>query len=208
MFSSLFQTQFLVSASLVTFFMVVFFTLLLLPSILRAGTSVEQTAQAAYGYIIQTIGIFLMTMSGLPAFYAAIGSQAFSSGMYSALLAVFAVGGILFLWQDGAMRKIDYASRMLPHLIFFYVWKLIGVLAMLAAGLSAVFFLLTSTALPANGWWMSYLGLFAYGAIVSWLTFERPIRKSFSSAPMMMKPAMGAHVKKPIAKKPSKKKKK
>ena len=202
----LFDSRMLLTQALVGSLILLVFTLLMLPSILRAGSNAAEVAKACYGYITQTIGIFLMTVSGLPAFYSAFGGASYTSGTYAGLLSVFAVGGLLFLWQDGKMRAIDAASRTLPQLVFTHLWKLIGLIAILAAGLSCVFFLFTNTAPLQPGWWIYYAGLFLYGLLVSWLTFDRPGRRMtipFSS--LSMTPAAG--VKKPVAKKGVKKKK-
>lgn len=207
----LFDTRVLLFEGLIAVLLIMLFTLLMLPSVLKPGSRTEDVAKAAYGYIAQTMGLFLMTVAGLPAFYAAMGWAAYSSGAYAGLLTIFAVGGILFLWQDGVMRKLDPASRLLPQIIFTHVWKLIGLIAVLAAGLSATFFLFTNTAPLTPGWWVMYAGLFLYGVLVSWLTFERPGRRPpvpFNIAPMkplVLVPA--AKVAKPVVKKKAAKKK-
>jgi hypothetical protein len=208
----LFDTRILLFEGLLGILLIMLFTLLMLPSVLKPGSRTEDVAKASYGYIAQTIGLFLMTVAGLPAFYAAMGWAAYSSGAYAGLLTIFAVGGILFLWQDSVLRRLDPASRLLPQIIFTHVWKLIGLIAVLAAGLSAAFFLFTNTAPLTPGWWVMYAGLFLYGVLVSWLTFERPGRHlpvPFNITPMkplVLTPA--AKVKKPIAKKTKTKRRK
>jgi hypothetical protein len=198
--SLLFDTRFLLTEALVGVLVIMLFTLLMIPSILKTGTRTEEVARATYGYIAQTIGIFLMTVSGLPAFYSAFGAETYSSGAYAGLLTIFAVGGLLFLWQDSVIRRIDPASRALPQLIFLYVWKLIGLLAILAAGLSATFFLFDNTQPLQPGWWMLYAGLFLYGVLISWLTFERPAKPLMPFTTKSVKRATAAKVKKPSAK--------
>jgi hypothetical protein len=208
----LFDSRILLAEGVAGVLLIMLFTLLMLPSVLKSGTRTEVVAKATYGYIAQTIGLFLMTVAGLPAFYAAFGWASYSSGAYAGLLTIFAVGGILFLWQDGIIRTLDPASRLLPQIIFTHVWKLIGLLAVLTAGLSGAFFLFTNTAPLTPGWWVMYAGLFLYGVIVSWLTFERPGMRPpvpFNIAPMRpMKMTTAAKVKKPIARKPVKRAKK
>ena len=200
--SLLFDSRLLLTEGLIGVLLIMLFTLLMLPSVLKAGSETEEVAKAAYGYIAQTIGLFLMTVSGLPAFYAAFGWATYSSGAYAGLLTIFAVGGILFLWQDSVLRQIEPASRLLPQIIFSHVWKLIGLLAVLAAGLSGAFFLFTNTAPLTPGWWVMYAGLFLYGVIVSWLTFERPgMRPPVPFSMKSMRMAAAAKVKKPVAKK-------
>jgi hypothetical protein len=202
----LFDSRLLLAEGLVGVLLIMLFTLLMLPSVLKPGTRTEDVAKASYGYIAQTIGLFLMTVSGLPAFYAALGWASYSSGAYAGLLSIFAVGGILFLWQDSVIRRIDPASRLLPKIIFTHVWKLIGLIAVLTAGLSATFFLFTNTNPLTPGWWVMYAGLFLYGVLVSWLTFERPGMRfpaPFNIKPMKMTTA--AKVTKPMAKKKIKK---
>lgn len=203
--SLLFDSQMLFLQALVGTMLVVVFTMLMLPSILRAGSKAEEVAKAAYGYIAQTIGIFLMTVSGLPAFYAAFGYANYSNGVYAGLLTVFAVGGILYLWQDDKMRHVDPASRLLPQVIFIHLWKLIGLVAMLAAGISCAFFLFTNTQTLSSGWWIMYAGLFLYGLLISWLTFERSGTRgglAFRSTPMF---SSASAVKKPSVRKTKKK---
>lgn len=203
--SLLFDTRILLMEGIVGVMLILLFTLLMLPSILKSGTNTEEVAKAVYGYIAQTIGIFLMSVSGLPAFYSAFGSVNFSSGAYAGLLTVFAMGGLLYLWEDDKIRKLDPSSRLLPQVIFIHVWKLIGLLAVLAAGISCTFFLFTNTQTLAPGWWMMYAGLFLYGVLVTWLTFERPGSRApmpFSSFTM----SRAAGVRKPSAKKPVKRK--
>ena len=201
----LFDTRILLMEGLAGVMLILLFTLLMLPSILKAGARTEEVAKAAYGYVAQTIGIFLMTVSGLPAFYSAFGYASFSSGAYAGLLTVFAVGGLLYLWEDDKLRKIDPAAKLLPQVIFVHVWKLLGLIAILAAGLSCVFFLFTNTAALTPGWWVMYAGLFLYGVIVSWLTFERPgMRPPMPFTTLTMSRAAG--IRKPTAKKPTKRK--
>ncbi len=206
----LFDSRILITEGLIAVLLILLFTLLILPSVLRPGAKTEDVARAAYSYIAQTIGLFLMTVAGLPAFMAAIGWTGYSSGAYAGLLTVFAVGGLLFLWQDGALRKIDVHARQLPQLIFMHVWKLIGLLAILVAGLSSAFYIFTNTAPLAPGWWVMYLGLFLYGILVSWLTFDRPHKKIHEHSTVhhfttkSMKAAHAAKVKKPVAKRKKK----
>src|SRR5262249_12264220 len=101
------------------------FAMLFVPSILHKGKPME-VGKAIYCYILQIIGIFLMSVSGLAALHGALGGQLRSSVEYLALLIVFAAGGVLFLWHEMMISSIDAASRAVPAAIYWFMVRLLG----------------------------------------------------------------------------------
>lgn len=176
------------------------FAFLLLARTFESSKDPWKLAQAFFCYIMEIVGIVLMSIGALPTIMAVLGSQGFSPDLYLGLLLVFAAGGILFLWIDQFVRNMDKQTRLLPELIFVYTIKTFGYLSVIFAVLS-LSLSITSGALGTPGWWIVPLVTLAYGMLLSFLTS--------SVAPWQAaSPAKSATTKKAAAKKKTAAKKK
>ncbi len=141
------------------------------PGMLRGGHA-WHTAAAAYHYLAQSLGVILLTAGGVPVVQAVLSGQEIENVSYIALLFVFAIGGLLLLWNDGKLRHIDAASKAVAGALFFYTWKLIGLLVTIFSALS----LLLSIVLGALGAGtdtmvsMTHVTMLVYGLLLSWFT--------------------------------------
>lgn len=174
--------------------------LLSLPSLLSGGVA-KDVATAAYSYIAQSLGIVLMTIGALPSAYAVFAQQPLASGAYVGLLLTFSLGGLLYLRHDTKLSKMPSAAKQGPGVLFFYMWKVVGLVIALFAGLSALLSLSTIGLQEAGDWWINQMVLLLYGLIVSWFTIGS-YTTSVKAAPIMK--ASPAPAKKLIAGKPLK----
>lgn len=191
--------------------------LVALAGIVRGGNAWE-IAYATYCYFAQAVGITLMVTGSVPVVLAVLSSQLLGNDTYVGLLFVFALGGMLFLWHDVKLRGIDASSKAVPGALFFFTWKLIGLMvgayALLTLAMTTVVYLsMPGTAFPVQNA-MVHVTMLALGLGLGWFTqVHRGARPSVTTrtlvAPQM--PAMALKAKKPVAKaapKASKKKKK
>jgi hypothetical protein len=148
------------------------FTIFTLPAAFRQTASADAVCFAAYCYLGQMLGVLLMTAGGLPALYAVFAMQPLSEMTYLGLLLVFAIGGLLFLWNDNHLRTIDPAARTVPGSVFFATWKFIGLLVTVFASLSFVLKLMLVVQLDPR-WWVPHMIMLLYGLILSWFTLHR-----------------------------------
>ncbi len=164
--------------------------LLFIPSMLFPGAKPWMVGKAAYCYILMFIGIFLMSIGGIPAVYGVlqkliIPEATFSTQSYLALLLIFAVGGLTFLWHEHMVVSIDEASRRVCASVFHFTVKLIGYFV---TTLSALAFVLTILFAGRMGviFPVMPLILLVYGLLLSWATrFPASSPQSFQSALMM-----------------------
>src|SRR3989338_4371203 len=91
-----------------------FFALLFIPSILLPGTKPPHVAKAIYCYLLQTVGVLLMSGSGIPAIYAVVTQTEVGGRTYLALLLLFLAGGITFLWHEHLSLQVEKPSRAVP----------------------------------------------------------------------------------------------
>ncbi len=145
--------------------------LLFVPSMLKQGAQVQSVGRAVYSYIGQSIGILLMAVSALPALYAVLARLAYPNSTFTALLFVFAFGGMTFLWHDYLSSTVDPASRQVPFLIHFYTWKLMGLLLILLSSLSLVLQLVfVQGGLLDAASWELHTVLILFGLALCWCT--------------------------------------
>ena len=144
-----------------------FFGLLAVPALLKPGTHLTNVGHALFSYACQTAGIIFMTVGGIPTFYSVLASQSLSSGTYASLLVIFAAGGILYLWHDAALQRIDAASRAVPEMIFACAWKFIGLTDVVLSLLSFMLRILLQNQAPTGGWWIMHLALLLYGVLLT-----------------------------------------
>lgn len=147
------------------------FALLAIPCLLKSGARPADIGKAMLSYAAQTVGILLMTVGGIPTLYTVLASQPLSSGTYSALLFIFATGGLTYLWHDAALLRMDTAAKAIPQMVFACAWKFIGLLIILFALLSLMLRLTLQSASLTPGWWIMHVTLLLYGMILTYASF-------------------------------------
>jgi hypothetical protein len=180
--------------------------LLMLPGLLRPGMNPMDVGRATYAYLAQSFGVLLLSAGGLPIAYALLASVPLTGEMWTGLLLIFAIGGILFLSHDAHAAVIDSASRAVPAAIFFFSWKLIGLIITLLTATSFVVRLIMSNGGGDPQWWVMHIVVLLYGVILSWFThMPTEVRLfSFRSHSLHHKPAHAAAAKPAVAKKKKK----
>jgi hypothetical protein len=166
------------------------FALLFIPSMLTPGARPAGIAKAIYCYVLLTFGIVLMTVSGLPAMYAVLekllfAQDRFTTEIYVALLLIFAAGGLTFLWHETIAATVDEPSRRVCAALFWFLFKMLGYLLMVIAGLSFFLTMLLVREPFTGAWWIMPLLLFLYGLLLSWVTRAPAMSPGqFRSTPM------------------------
>lgn len=163
-----------------------------IPCILSPGARPVSAIKALYCYVLQSVGVALMTTGALPAVYGVLekfttGDERFSAEMYLALLILFSLGGVTFLWHEQMAERIDDGSRRIPALLFWYTFKTLGALLTLLGILSFLFTMLLTRPL-VGPWWITSIVTILYGVLLSWCT-RTP---AASSQPFKMMPLHGA----------------
>lgn len=155
------------------------FALLAIPALLRPGLKTFDVGRALFSYTSQTVGILLMSIGGLPTLFSVLTNQALTNGTYTALLIVFAVGGLTYLWHDAALLRLDPAARAVPRMVFACAWKFLGLLIVLLALLSLVLrFAFMGPPLTQN-FWIMHLILVFYGVLLTHISIApAPLRPS------------------------------
>jgi len=181
--------------------------LVALAGIVRGGNPWE-IAYATYCYFAEAVGIILITTGSLPVLLAVMTGQLLDSETYVGLLFVFAVGGILFLWHDAKLRGVDAASKAVPGALFFFSWKLIGLLLASFALLSLILSVVIETVQLQSA--VMHVTVLIYGVCLSWFTqvndrSRQTVTTRTLGVPAI--PAMALKAKKPVAKAAKKKKK-
>jgi len=184
-----------------------------LAGIIRGGNAWD-VAYATYCYFAQAVGIILIATGSIPVLLAVLSGQLLENDAYIGLLFVFALGGILFLWHDAKLRHVDAAAKTVPGALFFFTWKLIGLLVTSYALLTLVLVTVlyagdTGATFPANHVFV-LLTMLAFGLGLGWFTqVGRTHRPAFGARPMLpITPSMALKAKKPTVKKTAKKRKK
>lgn len=144
-------------------------TLLFIPSMMKNGAQPRKVGEAIFCYLMQSLGILLMTAGALPTLISVLAGVELAGATYFTLLVIFATGGILFLWHDNAVHTIDEASRAVPGAIFLYMFKIIGYAIVLLWVLSLITTLMTGIPEDA-GWWIMPLVMILYGLLLAWCT--------------------------------------
>ncbi len=163
--------------------------LLFIPSLMRGGVQAMSVGKAIYCYLLQIIGVLLMTIGGIPAIYGVLASQAYESNTYLALLIVFACGGFTFLWHDHMIRQTDAPSRAVPHAIYVTLFKLLGYLLTLVSALSLLLTMLLGLGTLLPNWWIMPTITLFYGLLLTWCTRSEGNGSPFQSSPMHARPA-------------------
>ena len=163
--------------------------LLMIPCMLQEGSRPSACIKAIYCYLLQLLGMVLMTIGALPASYGVIGkfatgSEILSAEGYLVLLILFATGGLTYLWHERMAEDIDDASRRVPALLFWYVCKLFGYCLTLSAVLWLILTMLMARDPLPPGWWSSPVILALYGLLLGWCT-RTPMQSGFKTKPMI-----------------------
>lgn len=146
----------------------------LIPCLLSPGIRIGSAIKALYCYIMQTIGVAMMTAGALPAIYGVLdkfsaGADRFSAEVYLTLVIFFSIGGVIFLWHEQMTGHVDDESRMVPALLFWYTFKAIGNVVILI-GLSSFTFMMLLTKSLDGSWWIIPVIAVLYGLLLSWCT--------------------------------------
>jgi hypothetical protein len=174
----------LANAATLALFLLIFFTLLLIPSLFAAHARPEGAAKALYCYLLQGIGILLMTVSGFPAVTSVLSGTSFSPQSYLFLLLVFAAGGLTFLWHERVVASVDIASRAVPSFLYHYALRLLGFFAVLLGIFSVLSPLLSTPFTVSDKWWTGPLVLLLYGIFLLWATRTPASPPPFRAAPI------------------------
>lgn len=205
---ALFQNVGLPYGMLLPVAVVALLSLVALAGIIRGGNPWE-IAYATYCYAAEAVGIILITTGSLPVLLAVLTGQLLGSDTYIGLLFVFATGGIVFLWHDAKLRGIDASARAVPGALFFFSWKLIGLLLASFALLSLILSIVIQTVAFQSA--IMHVTVLAYGVVLGWFTqVQEKARPSVTTRTLT---AIGIKAKKPsfaskVAAKPAAKKKK
>ena len=185
--------------------------LVALAGIMRGGNAWD-VAYATYCYFAQAVGIILIATGSVPVLLAVISSQLLESDVYVGLLFVFALGGILFLWHDAKLRHIDPAAKAVPGALFFFTWKLIGLMITSYSLLTFVVMTFLYATQPGsqfptqNAYVLGTMLLFGLG--LGWFTQVKGSARTITTRTIPFIPSMALKAKKPVAKAAPKKKKK
>jgi len=144
-------------------------SIIFIPSMIVHGAKPLQVGKAIYCYLLQMIGVLLLTLGSLPALYGVLANQNYDSKMYLALLIIFTAGGLTFLWHDNLLRNVDVHSRAVPEAVYRYTLKLIGYASVLISTLSLLIVMLLGSSTTAHWWVLPFLFL-CYGILLSWCT--------------------------------------
>lgn len=177
------------------------FSVALIPCILSPAVRINSAIKALYCYVLQIIGVAMMTAGALPAVFGVLerfstGDEIFSAEMYLVLLILFSIGGVVFLWHERMAERVDDASRRVPALLFWYTFKTIGSLLILVGFLSLIITMLMTRPLT-GAWWIVPVVTMLYGLLLSWCTRTPASSKAFRLIPLHeMKVASAAKKKK------------
>ncbi|MDA1209184.1 MAG: hypothetical protein O2904_04110 [bacterium] len=205
LFSAMFSFVGMFYGFVVPLLVLVFLALVLVPSTLRGNANPRKVAEATFCYLLQSLGVLLMTAGSLPTVISVLAGIQLAGSTYFTLLTIFASGGGLFLWNDHIVRNIDEASREIPETLFLYLYRIIGHLIVFLWTLSFLITIISGTATEA-GWWIMPFVMVCYGGLLVWTTHPiNPIEhESFFS---VMKWKTKATVKSKASKAPHPKKK-
>lgn len=176
----------------VPFLLLLIFSLILLASASVPGAKTGKVALAAFHYIMQGIGVVLMTVGAIPTLVSVLGGPPYPGRIYMSLLWVFLAGGALFLWHEQCTQKIERASVAVVHALFITTVKTIGYAVSLFSALSLLITIALGQYRP--NWWVSPVILFLFGVLLFWSAKESDAAEpSFQSA--ALHPAHKGHKK-------------
>ena len=169
----------LVSILLSILFLLLIFSLVLATSLTRAAARPQAVGEAVYCYLVQSVGIVLMSIGALPTLYSVLSRTPLHSLTYAALLFVFSIGGLIFLWHDYLVSKLPAPSRAVPEAIYHSMWKFIGFTLLVFALLSIILAVLLQSPVHVSS--IALHGILAlYGLVLWWSSQGAPHTAGFS----------------------------
>ena len=145
---------------------------LLIPKLLDHRNP-RDVGQAIFCYLMEGLGLLLMSVGSIPTFIAAFSPRGLQAEVYLGVLLVFATGGLLFLWHDQQIREMDEEVKAIPGAIYFFTIKTIGFLCAVFAALG-IALSITLGAVSQAGWWTAPVVVLLYGCILCWFTSLEP----------------------------------
>src|SRR3989338_7794840 len=174
MFSATFNTMFgfigVFYGVLLPLVLLQFLALLLIPTLLHHKGDAVESGKAIYCLLLEGLGLILLTAGGIPTIYSVLSGSLLQDRQYLALLLIFAVGGLLFLWHDHLMLSVDKSVRALPQAILFFGVRLIGIATIVFSILSLVLAVLLRQGALEPNWWILHTIVFIYGTFLWWCT--------------------------------------
>jgi len=154
----------------IPFLLLALFALILIANTQAQGAKTGKVALAAFHYLMQGVGVILMTIGALPTLVSVLGGPPYPGRVYMSLLWVFLVGGALFLWHEQCAQKIERASVIVVHSLFVTTVRTVGYIVALFSALS----MLITVALGQYSahWWVSPIVLFLFGSLLYWSAKE------------------------------------
>ncbi|MBI2524033.1 hypothetical protein HYW11_02355 [Candidatus Peregrinibacteria bacterium] len=162
----------LVSILLSILFLILIFSLILATSLTREAAKPQAVGEAVYCYLVQSVGIVLMSIGAVPTLYSVLSRTPLQSLTYAALLFVFSIGGLIFLWHDYLVSKLPAPSRAVPEAIYLSMWKFIGFTLLVFSLLSIILNILLQGAFPSSS--LALHGILALYGLVLWWGTQRP----------------------------------
>ena len=133
-------------------FVVLTFTILLIPSLMVPGAKAEGAAKAIGCYIVKTFGLILMTLALVQLVYGLINGNLPQFQTLAALLLMLATGLGLLVHESMTLATVDDASASVVRAVFNHTCVVLGqMLAVIAALSMAMTFFLTQ---QITGWEM------------------------------------------------------
>lgn len=163
----------LLSVLLGILFLLLIFCLILATSLAREAAKPQAVGEAVYCYLVQSVGITLMSIGAVPTLYSVFSRTPLQSLTYAALLFVFSIGGLIFLWHDTLAHRLSPPSRAVPEAIFLSTWKFIGFTLFVFAIISIILNILLRSALPTSSLTLHSI-LALYGLVLWWSTQNSP----------------------------------
>ncbi|MBI1934034.1 hypothetical protein HYS30_00020 [Candidatus Peregrinibacteria bacterium] len=162
----------LVSMLLSILFLILIFSLILATSLTREAAKPQAVGEAVYCYLVQSVGIVLMSIGAVPTLYSVLSRTPLQSLTYAALLFVFSIGGLIFLWHDYLAHRLPPPSRAVPEAIYLSMWKFIGFAILVFSLLSIILNILLQGAFPSSS--LALHGILALYGLVLWWGTQRP----------------------------------
>lgn len=134
-------------------FILIAFTLMLIPSLMVPGAKVEGATKAIGCYIMKTFGLLLMSLSGVQLIYALITMNIPAFQTLAALVLLLVIGLGIIVYESTIVATVDSASSSVVRHIFSHACIVIGQLICILTVLSMTMtFFLTQR---VTGWEMS-----------------------------------------------------
>lgn len=169
----------LLSVLLGILFLLLIFSLILATSLTREAAKPQAVGEAVYCYLVQSVGIVLMSIGAVPTLYSVFSRTPLQSLTYAALLFVFSIGGLIFLWHDYLAGRLPAPSCAVPKAIYLSTWKFIGFTLLVFSLLSVILNILLRSILPSSS--ITLHGILAlYGLVLWWGAQCPPYPQEFS----------------------------